>query len=250
MLNSPLIEVDAQRKIVEVKEKYKEIKKDFNKLEEIDDNEDNNLLNLFDEYKRVKYKLKENFSFLFNVIEEFNNNLENDDSQTYYSSKTKKEITDILKKIDMDKFKQKKEDYNKLIEKIDRRMGKYLKYIDEQKKNSESREIEPGLKMLEISNNAELLKKRTQDLLEVKNVSAQVALMSTDMSLKINEQGKKLDSIESNIDNTEENTKKAYKEALETEIIVRKSKTRLYILGIFIIILIALIIYIMTRIIN
>lgn len=248
MLNSPLIEVDAQRKIIEVQEKYKEIKKDFNKLEEIDDNEDNNLLNLFDEYKRVKFKLKENFSFLLNVIEEFNTNLDNDDSQTYYSSKTKKEITDVLKKINIDKFKQKKEEYNKLIEKIDQRMGKYLKYIDEQKKNEESTEIEPGLKMLEISNNAEILKKRTQDLLEVKNVSAQVAQMSTDMSLKINEQGKKLDSIESNIDTTEQNTNKAYKEALETEIIVRKSKTRLYILGICIIVLIALIIFIVTKI--
>ena len=248
MLNIPLIEVDAQRKIIEVQEKYKEIKKDFNKLEEIDDNEDNNLLNLFDEYKRVKFKLKENFSFLLNVIEEFNTNLDNDDSQTYYSSKTKKEITDVLKKINIDKFKQKKEEYNKLIEKIDQRMGKYLKYIDEQKKNEESTEIEPGLKMLEISNNAEILKKRTQDLLEVKNVSAQVAQMSTDMSLKINEQGKKLDSIESNIDTTEQNTNKAYKEALETEIIVRKSKTRLYILGICIIVLIALIIFIVTKI--
>ena len=226
MLNSPLIEVDAQRKIIEVQEKYKEIKKDFNKLEEIDDNEDNNLLNLFDEYKRVKFKLKENFSFLLNVIEEFYTNLDNDDSQTYYSSKTKKEITDVLKKINIDKFKQKKEEYNKLIEKIDQRMAKYLKYIDEQKKNEESTEIEPGLKMLEISNNAEILKKRTQDLLEVKNVSAQVAQMSTDMSLKINEQGKKLDTIESNIDTTEQNTNKAYKEALETEIIVRKSKTK------------------------
>ena len=146
MLNSPLIEVDAQRKIIEVQEKYKEIKKDFNKLEEIDDNEDNNLLNLFDEYKRVKFKLKENFSFLLNVIEEFNTNLDNDDSQTYYSSKTKKEITDVLKKIDIDKFKQKKEEYNKLIEKIYQRMGKYLKYIDEQKKKRRKYRNRTGIK--------------------------------------------------------------------------------------------------------
>ena len=74
--------------------------------------------------------------------------------------------------------------------------------------------------------------------------------MSTDMSLKINEQGKKLDTIETNIDTTEVNTNKAYKEALETEIIIRKSKTKLYILGICIIVLIVLIIFIMTRIFN
>ena len=129
-------------------------------------------------------------------------------------------------------------------------MGKYLKYIDECKKNEENVEIESGFKMLEISNNKELLKKRTQDLLEIKNVSAQVAQMSTDMSLKINEQGKKLDTIETNIDTTEVNTNKAYKEALETEIIIRKSKTKLYILGICIIVLIVLIIFIMTRIFN
>lgn len=250
MLNIPLIEVDAQCKIIELQEKYKGIKKDFNKLEEIDDIEDKNLLNLFDEYKRVKYKLKENYSILLNIIEEFNNNLEYDDSQISYSTKTKKEITDVLKKIDIDKFKQKKKNYNKLIEKIDQRMGKYLKYIDECKKNEENVEIESGFKMLEISNNKELLKKRTQDLLEIKNVSAQVAQMSTDMSLKINEQGKKLDTIETNIDTTEVNTNKAYKEALETEIIIRKSKTKLYILGICIIVLIVLIIFIMTRIFN
>ena len=48
------------------------------------------------------------------------------------------------------------------------------------------------------------------------------------MGIEINEQGKKLDSIENNIDETEENTKKAYKEALETEIIMNKSKKKLY----------------------
>ena len=83
-----------------------------------------------------------------------------------------------------------------------------------------------------------MLRKRTDDLIEIKSISAQVAEMSTKMGIEINEQGKKLDTIESNIDRTEENAKKAYKEALETEVIVNKSKKKLYCLAILIILLI------------
>ena len=54
--------------------------------------------------------------------------------------------------------------------------------------------------MIEISNNEELLKKRTNELLEIKHISSQVAEISTSMGIEINEQGKKLDTIESNID--------------------------------------------------
>ena len=46
----------------------------------------------------------------------------------------------------------------------------------------------------------------------------------------------------------EENTKKAYKEALETEIIVNKSKKKLYCLAFLIILLISLIIYLISKI--
>ena len=92
-----------------------------------------------------------------------------------------------------------------------------------------------------------MLKKRTNELLDIKNISAQVAEISTSMGIEINEQGKKLDSIESNIERTEENTKKAYKEALETEIIVNKSKKKLYCLAILIILLISLVVFIITK---
>ena len=109
-----------------------------------------------------------------------------------------------------------------------------IKYVTENQLDQIKQiEKEQGLKIKEFSNNEEMLRKRTDDLIEIKSISAQVAEMSTKMGIEINEQGKKLDSIENNIDETEENTKKAYKEALETEIIMNKSKKKLYCMAFF-----------------
>ena len=246
MLNSPLIEIDAQRKINEIQEKYLELKKGLNQLNEISSLPENKLISDLDGYKRLKYTLKNNFYFLDQVIDEFNNNLE-DDNQTYYSTKTRKDIKEVLSKIDMNKLKSQNEEYKKIVDKIDKRMHKYID-IEEQKRIEKENEKAQGLVMKEISNSEEMLQKRTEELLEIKNISAQVAEMSTSMGIVINEQGKKLDSIESNVERTEENTKKAYKEALETEIIVNKSKKKLYCLAFLIILLISLIIYLITKI--
>lgn len=246
MLNSPLIEVDAKRKINEIQEKYIEIKKGMDKLTEISNTQDNKLISELEGYKRLKQLLKKDFDFLDEVIEEFNNNLE-EDNQTYYSTKTQKEIKDVLNKIDMNKLRTQKEIYKKIIDKIDKRMYRYISY-EEQQKTEKENEKEQGLKIKEFSNNEEMLRKRTDDLIEIKSISAQVAEMSTKMGIEINEQGKKLDSIENNIDETEENTKKAYKEALETEIIMNKSKKKLYCMAFFLILLIAIIVFVCTKI--
>ena len=246
MLNSPLIEIDAQRKINEIQEKFLELKKGLNLLNEISSQPDNKLISELDGYKRLKHTLKNDFEFLDQVIDEFNSNLE-DDSQTYYSTKTRKEIKAVLNKIDLNKLKEQNEEYKNMVEKIDKRMYKYIN-IEEEKRKEKENEKSQGLKMIEISNNEELLQKRTNELLEIKNISSQVAEISTSMGIEINEQGKKLDTIESNIDRTEENTKKAYKEALETEVIVNKSKKKLYCLAFLIILLIFLIIYLVTKI--
>ena len=246
MLNSPLIEIDAQRKINEIQEKFLELKKGLNLLNEISSQPDNKFISELDGYKRLKHTLKNDFEFLDQVIDEFNSNLE-DDSQTYYSTKTRKEIKAVLNKIDLNKLKEQNEEYKNMVEKIDKRMYKYIN-IEEEKRKEKENEKSQGLKMIEISNNEELLQKRTNELLEIKNISSQVAEISTSMGIEINEQGKKLDTIESNIDRTEENTKKAYKEALETEVIVNKSKKKLYCLAFLIILLIFLIIYLVTKI--
>ena len=147
----------------------------------------------------------------------------------------------------MNKIRTQKEEYKKIIEKVDKRMYRYISY-EEKKKVEEEKEKAQGLKITEFSNNEELLQKRTNELITIKNISAQVAEMSTKMGVEINEQGKKLDTIEGNVDETEENTKKAYKEALDTEIIMNKSKKKLYCLAIMIILMIALIVYVITRI--
>ena len=245
MLNSPLIEVDAQRKINEIQEKYIEIKKGMDKLNELNNQPDNKVLSELEGYKRLKQLLKKDFDFLDEVIEEFNNNLEGEND--IYSTKMTKQIKETLKKIDMKKLRKQKEDYNNIIEKIDRRMYRYISYEEEKKAEMEN-DKEQGLKMREFSNNDEMLQKRTNDLIEIKNISAQVAEMSTTIGIEINEQGKKLDSIENNIDETEENTKKAYKEALETEVIMNKSKKKLYCLAALMILLIGFIVFIFTKI--
>ena len=245
MLNAPLIELDAKRKISEIQEKYLELKKGMDKLNEINNQQDGKLILELEGYKRLKQLLKTNFDFLDEVIEEFNNNLD-DDSQEYYSTKTRKEIKDILSKIDLNKLRAQKEEYKNLIEKIDKRMYKYISY-EEQKKSQQENEKAQGLKILELSNNKEMLEKRTNDLLEIKNISSQVAEMSSNIGIEINNQGKMIDTIENNVDETEENTKKAYKEALETEIIMNKSKKKLYCLAIMIFLLLGLIVFIFTR---
>ena len=245
MLNAPLIELDAQRKISEIQEKYLELKKGMDKLTEMNNQQDNKLISELEAYKRLKQLLKTNFDFLDEAIDEFNNNLD-DDNQNYYSTKTRKEIKELLSKIDMNKLRAQKDEYKKLIEKIDKRMNRYITYEEQQKAEKENEKAQ-GLKITELSNNDEMLQKRTNDLIEIKSISAQVAEMSNKMSIEINEQGKKLDSIENNVDDTEENTKKAYKEALETEIIMNKSKKKLYCLALMIILLISLIVYIITR---
>ena len=245
MLNAPLIELDAQRKISEIQEKYLELKKGMDKLTEMNNQQDNKLISELEAYKRLKQLLKTNFDFLDEAIDEFNNNLD-DDNQNYYSTKTRKEIKELLSKIDMNKLRAQKEEYKKLIEKIDKRMNRYITYEEQQKAEKENEKAQ-GLKITELSNNDEMSQKRTNDLIEIKSISAQVAEMSNKMSIEINEQGKKLDSIENNVDDTEENTKKAYKEALETEIIMNKSKKKLYCLALMIILLISLIVYIITR---
>jgi len=244
MLNSPLIEVDAQRKINEIQEKYIEIKKGMDKLNEMNNQPDNKLISELEGYKRLKQLLKKDFDFLDEVIEEFNNNLEGEND--IYSTKLRKEIKDILKKIDMKKLKKQKEDYKNIIEKIDRKMYRYISY-EEQKKAEMENDKEQGIKIKEFSNNDEMLQRRTNDLIEIKNISAQVAEMSTTIGLEINEQGKKLDTIENNVDETEENTKKAYKEAFETEIIMNKSKKKLYCLAALLILLIGFIVFIFSR---
>ena len=116
------------------------------------------------------------------AIDEFNNNLD-DDNQNYYSTKTRKEIKELLSKIDMNKLRAQKEEYKKLIEKIDKRMNRYITYEEQQKAEKENEKAQ-GLKITELSNNDEMLQKRTNDLIEIKSISAQVAEMSNKIIIK------------------------------------------------------------------
>ena len=65
MLNAPLIELDAKRKISEIQEKYLELKKGMDKLNEINNQQDSKLLLELEGYKRLKQLLKTSIKIEF-----------------------------------------------------------------------------------------------------------------------------------------------------------------------------------------
>ena len=245
MINSPLI--DPESKLKELKDKYSELQKDLRQFEEMNNIPNNNLISQLEPYKRLKHSINSNFDFIKNKIDELNNYL--DDETQIYPTKIIKDIKESLKKIDLNKLNNQKEAFQNTAEIIDKKFSKYINSYEENSYTKESSEKKSQeFKMIDIPSNEELLRKRTDELLNIKNISAQVAEISTAMGIEINEQGKKMETIEKYIDKSEDNTKKAYKEALETEIIVNKSKKRLYCLAFFIIILISIIVYLIMKI--
>ena len=245
MINSPLI--DPESKLKELKDKYSELQKDLRQFEEMNNIPNNNLISQLEPYKRLKHSINSNFDFIKNKIDELNNYL--DDETQIYPTKIIKDIKESLKKIDLNKLNNQKEAFHNTAEIIDKKFSKYINSYEENSYTKESSEKKSQeFKMIDIPSNEELLRKRTDELLNIKNISAQVAEISTAMGIEINEQGKKMETIEKYIDKSEDNTKKAYKEALETEIIVNKSKKRLYCLALFIIILISIIVYLIMKI--
>ncbi len=106
----------------------------------------------------------------------------------------------------------------------------------------------PYQNQMKYESNEEALKKRTEELEKVKIISQQVASITDDMKMKINEQGIMLDDIENNVTNVKDNTEKAHKEITKTEFRSKKRKKNLFKLWCFILILFLIIIFYIYRI--
>jgi t-SNARE complex subunit (syntaxin) len=93
----------------------------------------------------------------------------------------------------------------------------------------------------------ELMRRRTEQIEQVKKITTDVALLSNDIKLDTFAQGEKMNEIEGNIMKMHSNVTKAEKETFETEILTRKNKKGLYILVGIMLSLIILIIYFISK---
>ena len=108
----------------------------------------------------------------------------------------------------------------------------------------------PYQNQMKFESNDEVLKKRTEELEKVKQISSQVASITDKMKMKIDEQGIMLNDIEGNIQNVEDNAEKGLKEIKKTEFKSKKKKKRLYKLWIVILILLLIIVFYCYKIFN
>ena len=90
----------------------------------------------------------------------------------------------------------------------------------------------------------ELMRRRTEQIEQVKKITTDVALLSNDIKLDTFAQGEKMNEIEGNIMKMHSNVMKAEKETFDTEILTRKNKKGLYILvGIMLSLIIVILLY-------
>ena len=94
---------------------------------------------------------------------------------------------------------------------------------------------------------SELMRRRTEQIEQVKKITNDVALLSNDIKLDTFAQGEKMNEIEGNIMKMHSNVTKAEKETFDTEILTRKSKKGLYVLGGVMLSLIVLIVYFISK---
>ena len=95
-------------------------------------------------------------------------------------------------------------------------------------------------------NNENLYKDRENEIKAVKGISQKLVEISNTMVTKVDLQGEKLNTIEDNIIDVSENTKKAGEEVKKTEELTKKQYKRIFYLFIIIIILI-IILYALFR---
>ena len=93
----------------------------------------------------------------------------------------------------------------------------------------------------------ELMRRRTEQIEQVKKITNDVALLSHDIKLDTFAQGEKMNEIEGNIMKMHSNVRKAEKETMDSEILTRKNKKGLYILVGIMLSLIILIIYFISK---
>jgi t-SNARE complex subunit (syntaxin) len=93
----------------------------------------------------------------------------------------------------------------------------------------------------------ELMKRRTEEIEQVKRITTEVASLSNDIKFETFNQGEKMNEIEGNIVKMSINVKKAEKETQDTEILTRKNQKGLYFLICVLLFLIFIIVYIISK---
>lgn len=101
---------------------------------------------------------------------------------------------------------------------------------------------------MKYEDNEEIMNKRREELEKVKKISFQVASITNDMKMKINEQGIMLNDIENNVTHVDYNVQKGHKEITKNEFRSKKRKKNLFKLWCFILILLLIIIFYIYRI--
>ena len=153
------------------------------------------------------------------------------------------EMNKLSKIIDKKKLSEKKKEYNQIINQLDSRLSISVPLFSNDNEHLNNNNLHSQFKVKEYYSNGEILKKRTEELINVKIISSQVASITNDIKMEINEQGIMLNDIEENIRNVDENTNKGLNEIKQIEEVNRKSKKYLYFMCIIIIVLLFLIIY-------
>ena len=153
------------------------------------------------------------------------------------------EMNKLYKIIDKKKLSEKKKEFNQKINQFDSRLSNCVPLFSNDNKHFNNNNLDTQFKVKEYYSNGEILKKRTEELVNVKIISSQIASISHDIKMEMNEQGIMLNDIEENIRNVDENTNKGLNEIKQIEEVNRKSKKYLYFMCIVIIVLLFLIIY-------
>ncbi len=153
------------------------------------------------------------------------------------------EMNKLYKIIDKKKLSEKKKEFNQKINQFDSRLSNCVPLFSNDNEHFNNNNLDTQFKVKEYYSNGEILKKRTEELVNVKIISSQIASISHDIKMEMNEQGIMLNDIEENIRNVDENTNKGLNEIKQIEEVNRKSKKYLYFMCIIIIVLLFLIIY-------
>ena len=134
--------------------------------------------------------------------------------------------------MDKNKLSDKYDEYISISNKIDSKLSQFSPLIGgSMTYNSVDDPLSGQIVMKEYGHNEEYMRRRTEDLMQVKEISAKVASLSTDIKMETFAQGEKLNEIEGNIITVKDNTIKAEKEARETEILTRSNKKKLFCLA-------------------
>ena len=153
------------------------------------------------------------------------------------------EMNKLYKIIDKKKLSEKKKEFNQKINQFDSRLSNCVPLFSNDYEHFNNNNLDTQFKVKEYYSNGEILKKRTEELVNVKIISSQIASISHDIKMEMNEQGIMLNDIEENIRNVDVNTNKGLNELKEIEDVNKKSKKYLYFMCIVIIVLLFLIIY-------